>query len=72
MATLAEARAMREELSKARSSGLSAVSYSDGSSVTYKSDAAMRAALADLDRQIAELSGTQRISVIRISSNKGL
>ncbi len=38
--------------------------------VTYASDGEMAAALADLNRQIA--GATDRISVVRIQSSKGL
>ena len=42
----------------------------DGKRITYASDGEMAAALADLNRQIA--SATERISVVRIQSSKGL
>ena len=49
--------------------GDSSVEY-DGKRVTYASDGEMAAALADLNRQIA--GATERISVVRIQSSKGL
>ena len=42
----------------------------DGKRITYASDGEMAAALADLNRQIAR--ATERISVVRIQSSKGL
>ena len=53
----------------ARYRGVRTVEY-DGKRVTYASDGEMSAALADLNRQIA--GATERISVVRIQSSKGL
>ena len=56
-------------LMAARYRGVRTVEY-DGKRVTYVSDGEMAAALADLNRQIA--GATDRISVVRIQSSKGL
>ena len=53
----------------ARYGGVRTVEY-DGKRVTYASDGEMAAALAELNRQIAR--ATDRISVVRIQSSKGL
>jgi hypothetical protein len=72
VATLAELIERRETLASARANGLRAFQYSDNSRAEYKSDAEMASAIAALDREIASASGTPRVSVIRISSSKGL
>ena len=69
MVSLAQLTAWRDALMAARYRGLRTVEY-DGKRVTYASDAEMAAALADLNRQIQ--GATDRISVVRIQSSKGL
>ena len=69
MADLAQLTACRDALMAARSRGIRTIEY-DGKRVTYASDGEMAAALADLNRQIA--GATERISVVRIQSSKGL
>ncbi len=69
MADLAQLTAWRDALMAARYRGVRTVEY-DGKRVTYASDGEMAAALADLNRQIA--GATDRISVVRIQSSKGL
>lgn len=69
MADLAQLTAWRDALMAARYRGVHTVEY-DGKRVTYASDGEMAAALADLNRQIA--GATERISVVRIQSSKGL
>lgn len=71
MATLDELQKLRDELIKHRFSGRRSWQY-DGEGVTYASDAEMRTALADLDRQIATARGSGTVSVVRISSSKGV
>lgn len=63
-------RALRDELIRARLGGERRISY-DGREVEYRSDAEMRAALADAERRIAAMSSEVRVSHIRISSSKG-
>ena len=69
MADLAQLTAWRDALMAARYRGVRTVEY-DGKRVTYASDGEMAAALADLNRQIA--GATDRISVVRVQSSKGL
>lgn len=69
MADLAQFTTWRNALMAARYQGIRTVEY-DGKRVTYASDAEMAAALADLNRHIA--GTTDRISVVRIQSSKGL
>ena len=69
MADLAQLIAWRDALMAARYQGIRTVEY-DGKRVTYASDGEMAAALADLSRQIA--GATERISIVRIQSSKGL
>lgn len=69
MTDLAQFTAWRDALMAARFRGVRTVEY-DGKRVTYASDSAMAAALADLNRKIA--GATDRISVVRIQSSKGL
>lgn len=69
MSDLAQLTAWRDALMAARYRGVRTVEY-DGKRVTYAGDGEMAAALADLNRQIA--GATERISVVRIQSSKGL
>lgn len=69
MADLAQLTTWRDALMAARYRGVRTVEH-DGKRVTYASDGEMAAALADLNRQIA--GATDRISVVRIQSSKGL
>ncbi|WP_101341920.1 phage head-tail joining protein [Cereibacter azotoformans] len=69
MADLAQLPAWRDAMMAARYGGVRTVEY-DGKRITYASDGEMAAALADLNRQIAV--ATNRISVVRIQSSKGL
>lgn len=69
MADVAQLSAWRDALMTARYRGVRTVEY-DGKRVTYARDGEMAAALADLNRQIAR--ATERISVVRIQSSKGL
>jgi hypothetical protein len=69
MADLAQLTAWRDALMAARYRGVRTAEY-DGKRVTYATDGEMAAALADLNRQIT--GATDRISVVRIQSSKGL
>lgn len=69
MADLTQLTAWRDALMAARYRGVRTVEY-DGKCITYASDGEMAAALADLNRQIA--GATDRISIVRIQSSKGL
>lgn len=70
MTDLATLQAQRQKLAEVRAHGMRTVQYGD-KKVEYRTDAEMRAALADLDRQIAQASG-KRILQVRIASSKGL
>ncbi|PPB79357.1 hypothetical protein LV82_02975, partial [Albidovulum inexpectatum] len=65
----ASTASVQDALMAARYRGVRTVEY-DGKRVTYASDGEMAAALADLNGQIA--GATDRISVVRIQSSKGL
>lgn len=64
-----------EALRKARASGVRRVEFEVSNGVRrlveYKSDSDLAAAIADIERQIAQLSGTRK-SVVYINSSKGL
>jgi hypothetical protein len=70
MADLAQLTAWRDALLKARYAGVRTVEY-DGKRVSYATDAEMATALADLERRISA-STTERITQVRINSNKGV
>ena len=70
MADIEQLTAWRDALQAARYAGVRTVEY-DGKRITYATDTEMRTALADLDRQITA-AGTGRVSVVRISSSKGV
>ena len=60
------------KLRKARASGLRSTQHGD-TQLEYKSDAEMAAALADLEQQLASVSGTSRRGVNYIfQRGKGL
>jgi hypothetical protein len=71
MATLAQLQAWKAALEAARYKGLRTVEYGDRK-MEYRTDAEMRIALADLTRQIDAASGSPSVSMIRISSSKGI
>ncbi|GAA0599168.1 phage head-tail joining protein [Caenispirillum bisanense] len=70
MTDLATLQAQRQKLAEARATGMRTVQYGD-KKVEYRTDAELRAALDDLDRQIAQASG-KRVLRIRVASSKGL
>lgn len=70
MAELAQLSAWRDALMAARYRGVRTVEI-DGRRITYASEGEMAAALADLERKIAE-AGSTRVSVVRIQSSKGV
>lgn len=69
--TLSELEAARDNLVRARVSGTRQVKI-DGREVVYRSDAEMRAALANLDAQIAAMTARPTATTIRFSTSKGL
>jgi hypothetical protein len=68
--SLSDLQDWRGALLEARFSGTRRVEHGD-KTIEYKSDAEMAAALADVDRRIAEIEGT-RITEVRVSGSKGL
>lgn len=71
MADLAQLQAWKAALEAARYAGERSVQYGD-KKVEYRTGAEMRTALADLTRQIDAAGGTPRVSLIRVSSSKGI
>lgn len=61
----------RDALVRARAGGIRRVRDQNGEEIEYKSDAQMAAALAALDRQIAELGGQATPQTIRFRTSKG-
>lgn len=61
----------RDDLIESRASGVRRVRDQNGEEVEYKSDAQMAAALAALDRQIAEATGQAAPHTIRFHTSKG-
>ena len=69
--TLEELSTQREALLAARYRGVRTVEY-DGKRITYATDAEMAAALADLEKRIAQVeTGTPRRRIFT-SASKGL
>ena len=68
---LAELEAMRDDLLRARASGVLEVRSSDGRRTVYRSDEELRAALASIEGRIARLSVQSTMSVVRITTSKG-
>ena len=69
--TLEEMAAQREALLAARYRGVRTVEY-DGKRITYATDAEMAAALADLEKRMAQAeTGTPRRRILT-SATKGL
>jgi hypothetical protein len=60
-----------EALRKVRATGALVARFSDGRSVTYRSDAEMASAAADLERQITAQTATP-VTAILVSATKGL
>ncbi len=73
MATLASLRAWRDRLFQARVSGAREVQDQNGQRLTYKGDSEMAAALAAVDRAIADAeAGRPTPNTIRFTTSKGL
>ncbi len=70
MPSVTDLQAWRDLLVEQRAQGIRTVEY-EGFRVEYRSDAEMAAAIADLDRRIADASGTGPVTV-RFSTNKGV
>ena len=72
MANLGQLTAARDALTLARAQGVREVRDSDGSSVTYKSDSEMAAALSAIDSEITKLTQGQPARRIMFTTSKGL
>ncbi len=70
MHTLAELQTQLRRLQDQRATPEASVAY-DGSEVTYKTDAQLAAAIADLESRIASVEGRQ-VRKVRITTSKGL
>ena len=69
--TLEEMTARRDALLAARWRGVRTVEI-EGRRITYATDAEMAAAIADLERRIAETQAGARRRVVRTRASKGL
>ena len=69
--TLEQLKAQREALQAARLSGVFQIKAGD-KWITYRSDKEIQAALADVDREIAQMEGRPRPRRIRAYCSKGL
>lgn len=69
--TLEEMMARRDALLAARFRGVRTVEV-EGRRITYATDAEMAAALADLERRIAETKAGARRRIVRTAASKGL
>lgn len=70
MPTVQELQARLDTLQKHRAGGALSLEVG-GKRITYKSDADMASAAADLERQIAALTTTP-VTTIRVAATKGL
>lgn len=71
MLTLADLIKTRDSLRETRGSGVLEVQDQNGERVRYKSDAQIAAALADIERQIAEIQGRATPSSFHFQTSKG-
>jgi len=71
MASLAELQARLEELKAQRASGVREAQFMDNR-VVYRSDAELSAAIADLERQVAQGSGRPAVKMVHFSTSKGI
>jgi len=72
MASLADLQQRRDALFKALTDGIRSFRDQNGEEITFSSGSEMRAALAALDREIANLSGGRPASTIIFRTSKGL
>ena len=70
--TVEQLTTARDNLIQARAEGVRRFRDQNGEEVEYKSDAQMAAALAALDRQIAELAGRRTPTTLHFRISKGL
>jgi hypothetical protein len=69
--TIEQMTARRDALLEARWRGVRVVDI-DGRRITYATDAEMAAAIADLERRIADVSAGARRRIVRTAASKGL
>jgi hypothetical protein len=69
--TIEQMTARREALFEARWRGVRTVEI-EGRRITYATDAEMAAAIADLERRIADASAGARRRIVRTAASKGL
>ena len=69
--TIEQMTARRDALLEARWRGVRTVDI-DGRRITYATDAEMAAAIADLERRIADASAGARRRIVRTAASKGL
>jgi hypothetical protein len=69
--TIEQMRARRDALLEARWRGVRTVEI-EGRRITYATDAEMAAAIADLERRIADASAGARRRIVRTAASKGL
>lgn len=66
-----ELTTLRDALIRARASGVRVTLY-EGKRVEYASDAEMAAAIADLDRRIAQATVPRRAGTVTFTTSKGV
>ena len=69
---LSELESMRDALLAARFKCVRTIRSAEGDEITYRSDAEMAAALADVERRIARFSNPAPVSQVRVRTSKGL
>ena len=69
--TFSELTTLRDELTRARLGGVREIRDQNGESIQYKSDAEMAAALAHVERAIAQFQKTQPNTIV-FATTKGL
>jgi hypothetical protein len=69
--TIEQMTSRRDALLEARWRGVRTVDI-DGRRITYATDAEMAAAIADLERRIADASAGARRRIVRTAASKGL
>lgn len=72
MPSLVDLQQRRDDLAKARASGIRSFRDQNGEEVAYRSDGEMKAALAALDSEIAAMTGGRPPKSIIFRTSKGL
>lgn len=71
MADLATLQARLSELERIRASGVARAKYGD-TDTAFRSDAELKAAISDIERQIKEAGSSKRMRQVRFSTRSGL